>query len=133
MFCNWYQKCSIHGIWIKCMGSSINDVHASGLSINDVVSINDSILELEILWYGRKRPYRKKVSLRMKKFWPGREKPSEDMFYPLSGQENCFNLATLGIKQPFSGAHFPSLRSGNSTLFGFFFSFLSEKIFSYCE
>ena len=42
----------------------------------------------------------------MKKFWPGREKPSEDMFYPLFGQENCFNLATLGIKQPFS---FPTI------------------------
>ena len=28
------------------------------------------------------------------------------MFYPLSGQENCFNLATLGIKQLFS---FPTI------------------------
>ena len=28
------------------------------------------------------------------------------MFYPLFGQENCFNLATLGIKQPFS---FPTI------------------------
>ena len=42
----------------------------------------------------------------MKKFWPGREKPSEDMFYPLSGQENCFSLAALGLKQPFS---FPTI------------------------
>ena len=28
------------------------------------------------------------------------------MFYPLFGQENCFNLATLGIKQLFS---FPTI------------------------
>ena len=50
------------------------------------------------LWFGHMRPHQKKVSHNLKNFWTAREKETTigRMFYPLSAQGKCFNLATLG-------------------------------------
>ena len=49
----------------------------------------------------RKRPHRKKVSYSLKNFWAARETTLGRMFYPLSAQGKCFNLAIARIKHPF--------------------------------
>ena len=49
----------------------------------------------------RKRPNRKKVSYNLKNFWAAREITLGRMFYPLSAQGKCFNLAIARIKHPF--------------------------------
>ena len=64
----------------------------------------------ETLWLVRMGPHQKNVSCHMKKFWPGIRKTLGRTVYPLSGQENCFNLATLGLKQLFS---FPPIGKTN--------------------
>ena len=44
----------------------------------------------------------KKCILSYEKILTWHEKTLGRMFYPLFGQENCFSLAALGLKQPFS-------------------------------
>ena len=48
----------------------------------------------------------KKCILSYEKILTWHEKTLGRMFYPLFGQENCFSLASLGLKQPFS---FPTI------------------------
>ncbi len=62
------------------------------------------------LMAGQNESSTRKCILSNEKILTWHEKTLGRMFYPLSGQENCFSLAALGLKQPFS---FPTIGKNN--------------------